>query len=222
MEAVILTIVFLALAVFGVGVLWFSKDQRGRRRLKNLESSPIANATEGSLVKVRGTLALAGSTDLDAPLTGRRCVGYVVEVKERRQAGADANWVTLVMKEDAVAFVVEDATGRALVNTEGAHLVLVRDGHVRTGELSDCAERAQKFLVELGTPSENALWTRKSLRYEEGVLEPGEEVSVMGVGRWETVPAAMRRPGDGEDAKWLVLHSTSEQVLTISDDPSTL
>lgn len=222
MEAVILTILFFALAAFGVGVLWFSRDQRGKRRLKTRPSTPIAEAKEGALVKITGKLARAGSAALEAPLTARPCVGYVIEVKERTQSGANANWTTIVTREDVVEFVVQDATGRALVKAVGAHLVLVRDGHLRSGALGDHAERAHAFLLEQGTPSENVLRMKKSVRYEEGVLEPGEEVSVLGVARWESIPDSMRSDRDAGDAKWLTLGTSSEHALTVSDDPSTL
>lgn len=222
MEALILTIVFFTLATLGLGVWWFSADRVGKRRLQSVESTPIGSAAEGALVKVTGALALADHPELEGPLTGRRCVGYVVEVKERTQSGAKANWDTIVMTEDAVTFIVEDATGRALVRAAGAHLVLVRDGHVHSGALSDHAERTRAFLMRHGTESENVLRMKKALRYEEGVLEQGEEVSILGIASWEPVPAPLRRAGDGVDAKWLVLSAPSGAQLTISDDPSTI
>ncbi|MCB9592197.1 MAG: hypothetical protein H6719_05655 [Sandaracinaceae bacterium] len=213
MELVILTVVFFALAAFGVGLWWYSADHVGKRRLKNLESTPIADAPDGSLVKITGKLVRAVDEGLEGPLTGRRCTGYVIEVKERTYSGANVNWHTIVMQEDAVSFVVEDATGSALVKAAGAHLVLVRDGHLRSGDLAENSERAEAFLLANGTPSENILRMKKSIRYEEGVLEPGEEVSVLGVGTWGT---------DGDGAKRLVLEASPEHPLTISDDPSTL
>lgn len=222
MEAVILTIVFFVLAGLGLGVWWFSADRVGKRRLRGLASTPIAEAAEGALVKITGKVALAHEAELEGPLTGRRCVGYVVEVKERTQAGARANWDTIVKKEDAVAFTMEDATGRALVQAAGAHLVLVRDGHVHSGALSDHSQRAKAFLMQQGTLSENALWKKKSVRYEEGVLERGEEVSVLGVASWESVPDDMRGEGHTSSAEWLVIRSPSGATLTVSDDPSTL
>jgi hypothetical protein len=146
----------------------------------------------------------------------------VVEVKERTQSGAKANWDTIIVKDNAVAFVVEDDTGRALVVASGAHLILVRDGHVRSGSLSDHAERAEAFLKVHGTPSENILRMKKSLRYEEGVLERGEEVSVLGVAVWEQVPDFMRSEGQEGGARCLVLRPLRGGSLTISDDPLTI
>ncbi|MEZ4338074.1 MAG: GIDE domain-containing protein [Sandaracinaceae bacterium] len=213
MEVVILTVVFFALAALGFGLWWFSGHQVGKRRLQKVLTTPIAEAPEGAWVKVTGTLTFAGEEELEGPLTGRRCAGYVIEVKERMRSGANVNWETIITKEDAVAFVIEDATGKALVKAGGAHLVLVRDGHVRSGDVDEHSERAQAFLMAQGTPSENVLRKKKAFRYEEGVLEPGEEVSVLGVATW-TVGA------DG--VRHLVVEATEEHPLTISDDPSTL
>lgn len=220
MEAVILTIVFLALAGLGIAYWWFHADHVGKRRLKSVPRTPIAEAAEGQLVKVTGTLVVADQPGLEAPVTGRSCVGYVIEIKERMQSGATANWETLVTKEDAVVFLVEDDTGRAFVKAEGAHLVLVRDGHVQSGLLSDHSERAKAFFAEQGTESQQALWKKKAVRFEEGVLEPGEEVSVLGVAAWEDVPEAMR--GETNAARWLTLTAPPDAILTISDDPATL
>jgi hypothetical protein len=222
MEALVLTVVFFVLAGVGVGVWWFSADNVGKRRLRSLVTTPIADANEGALVKITGRLVLADQAELEGPLTGRRCVGYVVEVKERTQSGAKANWDKIIVKENAVAFVVEDATGKALVMASGAHLVLVRDGHVRSGSLSDRAERAEVFLKGHGTPSETVLRMKKSLCYEEGVLERGEDVSVLGVAAWEEVPAFMRSAGQQDIAKCLVLRPLPGGSLTISDDPLTI
>jgi hypothetical protein len=222
MEAVILAIVFFVLAGLGLGVWWFSADHVGKRRLQSVASTPIAEAAEGALVKITGTLVLAHEAELEGPITGRPCVGYVVEVKERTQAGARANWDTIVTKEDAVAFIIEDATGRALVQAAGAHLVLVRDGHVHSGSLSDHAERARAFLMQQGTPSENVLWRKKSVRYEEGVLERGEEVSVLGMATWESVPDSLRSDSHADGARWLVIRPPSGATLTVSDDPGTV
>ena len=222
MEALILAIVFLVLAGVGVGVWWFSADHMGKRRLQGVVTTPIAAAEEGALVKITGRLLLADQAELEGPLTGRRCVGYVVEVKERTQSGAKANWDTIIMRENAVAFVVQDKTGKALVMASGAHLVLVRDGHVRSGSLSDHAERAEAFLTAHGTPSENILRMKKSLRYEEGVLERGEEVSVLGIASWEPVPDFMRSEGQEDGATCLVFRPPGGGSLTISDDPLTI
>jgi hypothetical protein len=222
MEALLLTIVFLVLAGVGLGVWWFSADHVGKRRLRSVASTPIAKAQEGALVKITGRLVLADQAELEGPLTGRRCVAYLVEVKERTQSGAKANWDTIIVKDNAVAFVVEDDTGRALVVASGAHLILVRDGHVRSGSLSDHAERAEAFLKVHGTPSENILRMKKSLRYEEGVLERGEEVSVLGVAVWEQVPDFMRSEGQEGGARCLVLRPLRGGSLTISDDPLTI
>jgi hypothetical protein len=145
----------------------------------------------------------------------------VVEVRERRQSGPNSNWHTLLRKEDAVAFVIEDGTGRALVKAAGAHLVLVRDGHLRSGFIDDASERAKAFLMELGNTSESLLGNA-SIRYEEGVLEPGEEVSVLGVATWETDSDSIGSEGNRDRGKRLILDVASEHAVTISDDPSTL
>ncbi|MGE0786408.1 MAG: GIDE domain-containing protein [Sandaracinaceae bacterium] len=213
MEVIGLTVLFFVLAAGGFAAWWFSADQRGKRRLKEALKTRIADAPQDALVKITGTLARVDERELEAPITGRRCVGYVIDVKEHRVAGANPHWETIILKEDAIPFLLEDETGTALVHANGAHLVLVRDGHVRSGALDEHSERAKAFLMAQGTESENVIRKKKAFRYEEGVLEPGEEVSVLGVAHWEH---------DAEGTKRLVLDPARGQTLTISDDPSTL
>jgi len=62
----------------------------------------------------------------------------------------------------------------------------------------------------------------KTLRFDEGVLEAGELVSVSGVGRWEIDPNP-RAAGAGyrEAPKLLVFIGSAEAPLLVSDDPDT-
>ena len=63
-----------------------------------------------------------------------------------------------------------------------------------------------------GMKSKSLLGFNKSLRYKEGVLEAGEEVSVCGQGTWE------REPSSGQGDKLLVIRGTYDARLLVSDD----
>ncbi len=214
----------LVLLVFGVvGFLfwWFSAEQVAKRKLKKAEAVSIARAQEGSLIKIAGTLCLEAAS-LDGPLSGRACAGYLVEVKEKRRSGKNSHWRTVIREQEMVSFLVEDETGRALVKAGGATLVLVRDSHESSGFLNDAPGHVEAFLQRHGRSSEGFLGMNKTMRYTEGVLEPGEEVAVLGVARWELDPDPTRTDGYRGRGKRLVVDMSDDGTMIVSDDPSTL
>lgn len=216
--------ILLIVVVAGGAALkwWFSADQEATRRLKTLTSVLIADATEGALVKVTGRLTLAGDTSLEAPLSGRRCAAYRAEVEERRSSGKSSHWVNIIRDDDVMDFAIEDDTGRALIKAIGAKLVIERDDHQTSGTFNDASERAEAFLMLHGKSSESFLGLNKGMRYQEGVLEPGEEVTVLGKARWEMDPDKSRSAGYRDRAKRLVIDMADDGTLIISDDLTTL
>lgn len=221
MEFVVL-IVLVAVLAFAFVLWWFSSEQVAKRKLKKAVAVPIAEAVEGSLVKITGQLALADTEALAGPLTGRACAGYTVEVQERRRSGKSSHWHTVISTQDTVSFVVEDETGKALVKPHGATLVLVRDAHLSSGFLNDASQRIEEFLASHGRSSEGFLGMNKAMRYKEGVLEPGEEVAVLGLAKWEMDPDPTASEGYRGRAKRLVVDMSDEGTLIVSDDQATL
>ncbi len=201
---------------------WFSADQVAKRRLEKAKAVSIADAPEGAIVKVTGRLVFEGEAALEGPLTGRTCAGFTVVVKERRQSGKSSYWKTVLDIHDTVDFVVEDETGRALVKAGGAKLLLIRDEHIRSGFLTDAPIHAEALLLDNGMKSENFLGMNKAMTFAEGVLEPGEEVAILGVGTWEMDPDPTRSEGYRDRAKRLVIDMADDGTMIISDDPSTL
>lgn len=123
-------------------------------------------------------------------------------------------------------FVLTDATGRAFIDPNGAKLVITEDSHTRSGTFDDATPREEAFLAAQGEKSEGWIFNR-SLRYREGVLEPGEWVAVLGHGTvsYDDAPAPAPHAGGYRQQagpKKLEIRAAGQVQLYISDDVSVL
>jgi hypothetical protein len=166
---------------------------------------------------------------LQAPLTGRACACFVVHVEEQRRHGKTTSWRSLVHESRSRDFVVEDATGRAIVQTRGIEVAVVLDHHERSGFLADAPPALERFLAGHGHSTTGLFGLNKTIRYREGALEPGETVAVLGRARWEDDP----EPGAATDAarggyrdtarrRRLVIEAGELGPVRASDDPAAL
>lgn len=201
---------------------WFSAHQMTVRAMRKVERCSIAAAPHGAMVRVTGTLH-EGAELLRAPLSGRSCVGYWVQVQVRRSANRSLHWANLIDQREAVDFVVEDGSGSAIVQTRDVELAIELDHHQTSGTFDDATPVEESFLRRHGHGSTGLFGFNKALRYREAVLEPGETVVVVGRARWEDDPApgAVQGTGyrQGTRATRLVLEASRRMPLRISDDP---
>lgn len=197
---------------------YFGRDAVIRRALRKARRCDIGSAPEASFTKLVGALSFA-EEPLIAPLTGRRCAYYEAIVEELR-GGRNSRWVRVIHEVGRRDFYLDDGTGRALVRTSGAEVVVTRDSHQRSGTFRDATPELESFLRKHGRESTGVLGFNKSLRYREGVLEEGEHVAVCGVGR--RAPDPWGQPGGyREQPTMLVLEPQEKVPLYVSDDPST-
>ena len=136
-----------------------------------------------------------------------------------RDAAATRGWTTLLSTGDGLPFLIDDGTGRALIEPTDAHVSLVAD--VTLGDdvnLADPSDRARMFLARHGVSS-----GIKRLRFEEGIIEPGEVVAVAGAGMREPDPDGAASMTGYRDlpATRLRLSATPRAPLYISDRPGT-
>lgn len=222
----------MILVLAGVGALifgtwWFSPYQRTLRALRGVPRVSISEAVEGSLVRIVGTLR-AGPRTLHAPLSGRGCACFRVEVDQRVSHGKRSRWRSLIRAENSVDFVVEDATGRAIVKGGFIETAIVLDHHQRSGTFNNTTPELDAFLARHGHASTSFFGFNKRLRYREGVLEPGEIVALVGRARWEDDPepgAIKHSSGNYRETarrKRLVLEPGTLGPVRASDDPSAI
>ncbi len=223
MDPIILGIIALNIAVVGGGLAWrywFSERARYRRLLKKAPRVPIAQAGEGALVRITGMASAGAGGVLTAPLSGRPCLVLEVEVDENVHQGKSSSWKNRIREIDFVPeFWVEDETGRALIRLDYPKLALTQDAKFNSGVLNDPEPRLVEFLESHGESPQGWVFN-KALRYREGVLEPDEEVTVLGVVRREPDPDPMAdSEGYRQRAMRVVLRSPADGDLVISDAP---
>lgn len=213
---------FAVLAVVGivVGAFWyFSDSQKIRRQLRKMAAKPIGQLRDDELGKVVGR-ARALEAVLTAPLTGRSCVYFTATVEEHRSTGKTHYWKTIIKETRGVPFVLEDGSGRAIVDATAARIAIDFDGRSQSGTFDDPTEAERAFLARHGEKGQGWIFNRR-LRYREAVIAEGETIAVLGAGTREPDPDAPPSEAYRGDAPTrLRLTSSPRYPLVISDDAS--
>ena len=194
-----------ASVIVGVGlVVYFNRqDQRVRRRLGRMATTPVAIAAEGAKVKIVGTIEY-GLNVGKAPLSGRRCAFSSVIVETIGQYGASE----VGREEHGVEFFVRDESGLVRV---------MASGHVESA-----LAPWNGYVVE-GVPRERYLKTHETaceltekVSVRELILTAGTQVAVAGRARWEL--ASDVGTGYRDNARTLVLYGSESAPILVSDD----
>ncbi len=210
MDFIFFILIGVVVIVFFLG-WFFRRDARIRRAIKKLPVTKVKDFADGTIGRVVGQVRVIDETT--APMSGRPCAQYHLIVKQRRSSGRSSHWVTLVDEQRVVDFVVEDGSGRAVVNTVGAKAAVVKDAKARSGTFNSATPELEALLARHGHDSTGFLGFNKTIRYKEGVIEEGETVAVCGRGRIERQAGSPR----GQ----LVIGPNNEEPVLISDHPST-
>ncbi len=223
MERVTFYVIILAVAgLIAFLFWWFSADQKARRAMRSTPRRTIREVIEGERARIVGRAHVA--TPVRAPLSGRQCGYWRVVVQEYRSRGRSGSWVTVVDEHEGVDFVVHDDSGKALVKTAHVHAVLEKDAKYGSGMFNSPTPELEAFLDSRGISSKGLLFNKR-MRFREGVVEHGELVAVVGVGRWERDPEETARAGDGyrtaEMPQRLVVDAMEDgSPLLLSDEAS--
>jgi hypothetical protein len=210
-------VVMLALGIIAVIRYLSDSEAQAKRALSRRSRSEIVGS-QGGEIRITGRVQARGEL-LRAPVSGRSCVAYQLEVEVEE----GENWKTVIDTSAARAFLVNDATGEARVELDGpVVLALERDRRGATGFFDDIDEAArlsvERLLESKGVSLKLWLGMRRNFRYKEGVLEEGEIVSIGGVAVREVDERAQPvAPRSLPTA--LVLRGTVDSPLLISDAP---
>jgi len=185
-----LTAALLAvLAVVAGGGALHARERRApnaklRRQLKAAPRTKIAELPENELCAAVGrTRPLEMTPMLESPLTGRPCFFYIVEVEARERA----DWRLVARERHGVPFVIQDATGRAVIEPAEARLDIAFD-HLDL-VYANPHPREHAFVMRV-QPSAAGLLFTKEVRFREAIIGVDELVSVLGAGVREADPLA--------------------------------
>jgi len=218
-DPIVLPVIALGSLAAFAGLRWyFSREQRLKRRIRELPLSPIGDTPEHQDVRVSGHLAYREDrAPLVAPVSRRPCAAWRIVVRERRGSGRNKRWVTIVEESDSRDFVLEDESGRAIVEGTLVELALDFDSKGGTGVFSGSNPFLRQFLHERGIATKGIVFD-KALQFREGALEAGERVTVAGSGTWENDPT-QRGQGYRDVGKLLRVGAMSDGNLLATDDP---
>jgi len=215
-----LFVVVVAAAVF---VMYVRNERQRPSRLREAPARPISELAEDTPGRVVGITQNPGEP-LTAPLSGRPCVYYAVRVERLRTpdaaaelaatTAAAASWVVIASETRFVSFLIQDETGRALIEPTAAKVELSgAEVPVELGP-AELTPRHREFLArhQVAEPSAR-------LRCSEAVIAIGEAIAVVGSGIREPDPDAA--PVDhyrGDPPTRLRLTSSPKHPLFISND----
>lgn len=203
---------FLAgsLAAVWAGLAAANRRFSTRRVFERHKLRPIATSKEGAVVHIRGAVRAGGGELLLAPLSGRRCLAWTLNVSEDR----GKNFGTVHDERTLRPFFVDDDDDTAFVTPASSRLSLIEDtkfdsllGKPPTGLVAHLKDRDFEMLAH----------ARYVVR--EGILSEGEPIAVVGRGRWESDPM---RSGEGYRSigRRLVITTGPGGAVHITDDPS--
>lgn len=120
-------IITAGLASLGVYGFWFGFRSLAKcRAIENTASARIRSAAQG-YAEFSGVAALPPKATCRGPLTGLHCVWWRYKIEESRGSGR-RGWHTIDSMTSETPFLLDDGTGKCLVDPRGAEVV----AHERT------------------------------------------------------------------------------------------
>ncbi|MFO0613641.1 MAG: GIDE domain-containing protein [Polyangiaceae bacterium] len=219
MQFAFIGIVIVVGIVIALASYFTSAAYRIRKQLREAVRRPIGELGPGMAAKVIGRVVPVETGLLQAPLSGRPCVFYEAVVEEHVSSGRSSHWVERIRESNRVDFALDDSTGVVRVSSrEQMDYLAERDSEQRSGTFNDAAPHLEAFLARHGMKSQGWVFN-KSLRYREGVFEPGEAVAVVGVVEHEDDPdGSAEAQGYRATARRAVLKAPAGGALVASDE----
>lgn len=193
-------------------------DLRLRRRLRKAPRARLDELEESTFARISGSVRPFRTRLLEAPLSGRHCVYYSITVSSR----LDSDARVIGSEQEAITFVLEDETARAVIDPAHAKISVAFDFETESKAAFDADPRQRAVLERLWLIKRD--WFRTDcLVYREGIIEADEQLAVFGAGVCEPDPEATPT-GMYRDSGPLRLRfaGTAKFPLLISDDPRTL
>jgi hypothetical protein len=207
----------LGIAAGSIAARYFSDERRAERALRAAPRTAIGEARAHEIEKLTGRVSSLAEP-LQAPLSGRRCVHYVVIVLEKRSSDGIARWVTVLRDASGVDFLLEDGTGRARVVNDAITLLNEAVAIYGWATSNKVTPEVRAYLAAHGIERKEA-FLNDSMRCLEAVLEEGTTATVMGAVSFEVDPGSMRYR---EMPRRVVVTAPQGKSILASDDPHPL
>ncbi len=212
---------FLLLVSVGIivvlGTVLFSKKAIFTRSLSRIPFSSVPNLKTDELSKLYGK-ALHVKTPLRSPCTQRECVLYQLKIEQYGSNGKQSGWNTLIEVERFQEFFLECNGDLVIVkpttNPKNYNCFLTKDKIERISSSADPSPEFKALLNDHDIKIKNWLGFKKTLRYQEGVIEIGEYITLAGIAKWKSLSEPIP---EYPYSKIAALESTAQQKLLITD-----
>ena len=211
--------VICSAVLIGFAIYYFNTKQIVVRKLSKITHRPIGSLRTNELSKITGK-ALHVKEPLVAPFSKRPCIFYSINIEQKKSNGKSTYWKSIVKEEKFQEFFVERSGNYVMVQPtqmpKNYINYLVVDNKTSSGTFNDPTSEFEKLLNKYNITSKGLFGFNKSLRYNEGIIEVGEQITVAGIAKWKT----LSQPIEGYNySKIAALESTDKQKLIITDLP---
>jgi hypothetical protein len=220
----------IGLLFLGLGLYLVRTGRRQRRRKETIastETTPIRDLGPGTAeVKGRARPTDDGSL-LTSSIARANALATYVSVERYSsgsggETGSSGSWKTIYENTESVPMLVDDGTGEVRVELRDDGELNVELDRTRVGGGDEPPEQIRRFVereeaVDEATRHDlGLLSTGERRRYSEGMIEPGEDVYVLGNAReasgWDGPTYAIDAPtGSGE---FILSDKSEEQLIT--------
>jgi hypothetical protein len=215
----------VGLVFLGAGLHTMNKGHKERaqsNKIANTETTQI-NSLQPGTAEIKGTAhATEDATAVQSPITETEALATHLEVEEWESSGeGGGNWETKHENQTGVPIMVDDSTGEVRVELPPTGALNVEQTSTKVGSGDEPPPKIEQYLEttaeidEASRTDVGPLTIGERRRYSEGMIEPGEEVYVLGRVREEQSGWGERRyvvdePTDSGD---FILSDKSEETL---------
>jgi len=219
---IIVVIVFCVIGIIIFCTYYFSAKNVIIRTLSKIPHKPASSLKTNELSKVSGK-ALHVKEPLIAPYSNRKCVFYQIIIEQKVSTGKSSHWKTLVKEERFQEFFIQTKNDFVIIKPQEqpknyiCHLV--KDKDQSSGAFNDPSPQFVSVLKRYNIDSETFLGFNKRLRYKEGIIAIGEEITVAGIAKWKTLSEPLP---EYPYSKIATLESVNKQKIIITDLPEVI
>jgi hypothetical protein len=228
------------------GIIWFCYfvysyfwgKRKFIRTFKEVERKALTDCVDGQVVRIQGVLKTL-EEPLVAPFSRKNCSSY--ETRALRQedvvtAGGTGShvdqktiWETIKVVSEAKDFLIKSGEQYALIRVADSQIKIHKDiahdepdyERDRGGFLTEAENNKRKEVLEqMGLEPRNYIGVyAANIKFEEGILEPDEQVAVKGQGKWIATENLSELSGIAQQGvvKVFEIKASENSTLVISD-----
>ena len=172
-------VIFTLLGSLG-GIFLFFDGFRVFKKKRLIDNIPTSTIRGMSMGLVELSVTSTPQKTLVAPFSKEECVLYEYEIERYEKSGKNKRWVTVYSGDSlSESFVINDQTGRAVVNPTGAEIYL-KNTYRYTSGLTNPLNEIQIEFLESSNISYSGLFIDKPFRFTEKIIRPNQKVYILG------------------------------------------